>query len=103
MMKIAERLTPFDAAKLLETDEMISVFMSEAFKTGDAAYIAQAIGTAARAKSMMQVARKSGLCREQLYRSFSEQGNPTLRNLLAVLDALGLTLTVKSKPLQQTV
>jgi len=49
---------------------------------------------------MMQVARKSGLCREQLYRSFSEQGNPTLRNLLAVLDALGLTLTVKSKPLQ---
>jgi len=47
MMKIAEQLTPFDAAKLLETDEMISVFMSEAFKTGDAAYIAQAIGTAA--------------------------------------------------------
>jgi len=101
MTKTSEQLTQFDAAKLLETDEMISTFMNEAFKTGDATYIAHAIGTAARAKSMIQVARESGLCREQLYRSFSKQGNPTLRSLLAVLDALGLTLTVKSKVLQQ--
>jgi len=74
-------------------------YMSEAFKTGDAAYIAHAIGTAARAKSMMEVARESGLNRENLYRSFSEQGNPTLRSLLAVIEALGLRLDVQ--PIQQ--
>jgi len=86
-VKKTERLTLFDAAALLKNDDMIAVFIDEAFKTGDAAYIAHAIGTAARAKSMMQVARDSGLCREQLYRSFSDQGNPTLRSLLAVMQA----------------
>jgi len=103
MKKAHQPLHRFNAAKLLKTDEMISVFMNEAFETGDAAYIAQAIGIAARAKSMMRVAQESRLYREQLYRSFSEQGNPTLRSLPAVLDALGLNLAVKSKPLQQTI
>jgi len=30
-----------------------------------------------------------------LYRSFSENGNPTLRSLLAVMQALGLGLRVQ--------
>ncbi|WP_349629251.1 hypothetical protein [Chelatococcus sp. HY11] len=32
--------------------------------------------------------RKTGLSREQLYRSFSERENPTLRTILAVMRAL---------------
>jgi len=47
----------------------------------------------------MEVSRESGLNRENLYRSFSEQGNPTLRSLLAVIEALGLRLDVQ--PIQQ--
>jgi len=90
-----EGLTPFDAAEMLKTPEMVAVFLDEAFKSGDAAYIAHSLGIAARAKSMMQVARESGLNREHLYRAFSEQGNPTLRNLLSVMQALGLRLSVQ--------
>jgi len=97
---MTEKVTPFDAAHWLDDEQSIAYFMSEAFKTGDAAYIAHAIGTAARAKSMMEVARESGLNRENLYRPFSEQGNPTLRSLLAVIEALGLRLDVQ--PIQQT-
>ena len=37
----------------------------------------------------------TGLSREQLYRSFSENGNPTLKTTLAVMKALGLDLTAK--------
>jgi len=96
---MTEKVTPFDAAHWLDDEQSIAYFMSEAFKTGDAAYIAHAIGTAARAKSMMEIARESGLNRENLYRSFSEQGNPTLRSLLAVIEALGLRLDVQ--PIQQ--
>jgi probable addiction module antidote protein len=33
--------------------------------------------------------------REQLYRSFSENGNPTLKTTLAVMKALGIELTAK--------
>ena len=49
----------------------------------------------ARAKGMTQIAAQTGLSREQLYRSFSENGNPTLKTTLAVMKALGLELTAK--------
>ena len=64
--------------------------MADAFETGSVAYIAQALGVVARAKGMSEIARETGLSREQLYRSFSEQGNPTLKTILSVMDALGL-------------
>jgi probable addiction module antidote protein len=44
---------------------------------------------------MAQIARQTGLSREQLYRSFSDRGNPTLKTTLAVLKALGLELTTR--------
>lgn len=53
--------------------------MADAFETGDPAYIAKALGVVARAKVMSQIAQDTGLSREQLYRSFSDQGNPTLQ------------------------
>ena len=36
-----------------------------------------------------------GLSREQLYRSFSDQGNPTLKTILSVVRALGVDLTAR--------
>jgi len=94
---MTEILTAYDAAEDLLSEEAISDFLADAFETHDQAYIAHAVGVAARAKGMLDVARQTGLARPQLYRSFSEQGNPTLRSLLAVLDALGLDLTVKAR------
>ena len=70
--------------------------MADALETGDAAFIAQALGVVARAKGMTSVATETGLSREQLYRSFSEEGNPTLKSTLAVMKALGIELTIKS-------
>ena len=69
--------------------------MANAFETGDAGYIAHALGIVARAKGMTQIARETGLSREQLYRSFSEAGNPTLKTTLAVMKALGINLMAK--------
>ncbi|WP_332888214.1 addiction module antidote protein [Trinickia dabaoshanensis] len=57
--------------------------------------MAHALGVVARAKGMAQIAGQTGLSREQLYRSFSDQGNPTLKTMLAVLQALGLDLTTR--------
>ena len=67
--------------------------MTEAFHTNDAGYIAHALGVVARAKGMAQIAAQTGLSREQLYRSFSANGNPTLKTTLAVMKALGIELT----------
>ena len=92
---MAEKLTTYDPAEDLTSDEAIAIFMVEAFQTNDAGYIAHALGVAARAKGMAQIAGKTGLSREQLYRSFSENGNPTLKTTLAVMKALGIELTAK--------
>jgi len=97
---LAEQLTAYDPAAALVDDEEIAAFMADAFETGDAAYIAKALGVVARAKGMTEISRKSGLSREQLYRSFSERGNPTLKTTLAVMRALGVDMTAKVHPTQ---
>ncbi|MFT0548584.1 addiction module antidote protein [Allopusillimonas ginsengisoli] len=57
--------------------------------------MAKALGVVARAKGMSEIAKKTGFSREQLYRSFSERGNPTLKTTLAVMRALGVDMTAK--------
>jgi probable addiction module antidote protein len=89
---MAEKWTAYDAAEDLRSDEAIAIFMADAFETDDPAYISHALGVVARAKGMTQIARETGLSREQLYRSFSERGNPTLKNTFAVMKALGIKL-----------
>jgi probable addiction module antidote protein len=94
-MTVTEKLTTYDPAEDLTSDQAIADFMALAFETSDAAYIAHALGVVARAKGMTQIANQTGLSREQLYRSFSAEGNPTLRTTLAVMKALGIDLTAK--------
>ena len=89
------KLTPYDPANALLDDEEIAVFMADALETGDSAYIAKALGVIAQAKGMSTISQQTGLSREQLYRSFSDKGNPTLKTTLAVMKALGLGLTIK--------
>jgi probable addiction module antidote protein len=90
-----EPIYDYDPASALTDPESIAVFMTDAFETGDAAFIAQALGVVARAKGMTELAKESGLSREQLYRSFSGKGNPTLKTMLAVMRAMGLDLTAR--------
>ncbi len=85
----------FDAAAVLDSDEAIAEYMATAFETEDAAFIADAVGVVARARGMSDIARESGLSREQLYRSFSVNGNPTLKSMLAVMKTLGMKVTAE--------
>lgn len=85
---------PFDAAALLDSEEGVTVFLEEALATNDPAFIAHALGIAARARGMARVAKKAGLSRESLYRALSSDGNPEFATILRVVGALGLKLTV---------
>ena len=89
---MAEKIYDHDFSEALDSPEAIEIFMTEAFKTGNASHIAKAIGVIAKAKGMTQLAEETGLSREQLYRSLSEEGNPTLKTTLSVLHALGLSM-----------
>ena len=52
---MTEHLYDYDPTAVLDSDETIAVFIADAFETGDAGYIARALGVVARAKGMNRV------------------------------------------------
>ena len=92
---MAGKLATFDPADHPKSDQAIAEFMSAAQETDDSACVAHAFGVVARAKGMTEIASRTKLSREQFYRSFSSEGNPTLRTTLAVVEALGIQLSAK--------
>jgi len=62
----------------------------------DAKYIANALGTIARARGTTRVAQETELTRQALCRSLSKTGDPRLTTLLGVAKSLGLKLTFKA-------
>jgi probable addiction module antidote protein len=88
------KTTRFDSAEYLDSDEAITAYLDEALETGDPAFVAQALGTVARARGMSQIAEQTGLSRESLYKALSAEGNPELGTFIRVIAALGLRLSV---------
>jgi len=86
---------PFDPARYLTTEDDIAAYVTEALASGETAVIAQALGAVARARGVSDIARKTGLSRESLYRALSAEGNPELATVLRVMDALGLRLAAR--------
>lgn len=83
---------PFDPAEFLDNQEALQAYLDEAVQTGDPAFIADALDVIARAKGMADIAKQTGLSRETLYRTLSQKGNPNLKTLMAIVNALGVEL-----------
>ena len=71
-------------------------YLAAAMETGNADLIKEAVGDILRTRGMTTMAKTSGVSRATLYRAFCEGGNPTLDNLFAVLNALGVSLSVRA-------
>ena len=87
-----DRKDGFVPERDLRSEQDIVDFLTAAFRTRNSGIIAYAAGVVMRVHGASRVAREAGLSREQLYRSLSEFGNPTLKTMLAVLKALGVDL-----------
>jgi probable addiction module antidote protein len=94
---MALKTFPFDPARHIETEEDIFYYLEAAMEGNDPRHIARALGDVARSQGMTDIAKKTGLGRQALYTALSENGNPTLETLTAVLGALGLELTVQKR------
>jgi probable addiction module antidote protein len=86
----------WDPAEHLATEEDMAAYLEAALDDGDPALIAAAVGDIARAQGMSQIARKTGLGRESLYKALSPDGNPEFSTVLKVVRALGLRLHATS-------
>ena len=90
---------PYDTAKMLHNDEDARLYLLACVEEAgdDAAFIAKALGTIARSRvAMADVATKTGLSRESLYKALSGDRDPSFSTILKVSAALGLRLRFDS-------
>jgi len=85
-------VTPFDPAEYLDSEAMISAYLTQVLADGDADELLAAIGHVARARGMTKIAQDAGLGRESLYKAFSQGAKPRFETVLKVLRALGVRL-----------
>lgn len=93
------------AAKAIHYDEAMADFyrdnpemaigvLNEAIKEGDHETFMAVLGQICRAgMSVADLAKRTGLNETTLHRTLSSKGNPTLKTLLSIFNALGLTLS----------
>lgn len=90
-------LSAFDASSYLRDEGEALLYLQGCIDEdpGDAAFIAQALGTVAKARERMStLAARTGLSRESLYKSLSGSRDPAFSTVLKVLSALGYRLHV---------
>ncbi len=85
-------LPVFDMVNMLDSDEMISEYLSQVLEDGDNDELLRALGYIAKAKGMAMVAKESGLGRESLYKALSPGSKPRFDTILKVIKALGVKL-----------
>ena len=93
---MATKTIEFDAAQHLSSLESQAELLTDALDSGDAGYIANALGVIARARGMTEVARSAGVTREALYKTLSTDGDPKLTTLLGVIKSLGFKLSAQT-------
>jgi probable addiction module antidote protein len=94
-----EKITVSDwnLADEIETREDAIGVLEAALEENDIEFLFKVIGDIARSKGMAQIARELNLNRESLYRSLSQDGNPSFNTVAKVLDNLGYQLSVRQK------
>ena len=82
----------------LEDPAEAAAYLSACLQDEDPEVFLLALRDVARARGgLAKLAEITDLNREHLYRMLSEKGNPELRSLEALLDALGFRLSVTQK------
>jgi len=88
-------ITDLDISEYLDSPEMIQEYINAAIEEGDADLLRLVLGDVAKAQGMTEIAKKSNLSRQNLYKAFSANGSPKLDTVQKVLQSLGLKLKVE--------
>ena len=87
----------FDCSEYLDSPEAMAAFMDEAFATGNARIVADSLGVIAKSIGMTEIARRSGVSRQNLYDALTGKTTPRLDTFLAVVSAMGLRLSANPR------
>ncbi|MCF8004218.1 MAG: putative addiction module antidote protein [Chromatiaceae bacterium] len=93
-IRIAD-LPEFDITEHLEDEQAIAEYLSIVLEENDPAALVQALGTAARARGMTEIAKASGITREALYKALRPESQPRFETINRVCHALGVKLVAQ--------
>ncbi|RMH21422.1 MAG: putative addiction module antidote protein [Gammaproteobacteria bacterium] len=85
----------WDASEHLDTPEAINEYLTAALEEGDTDLLIAALGDIARAKGMTQLAKKTGLGRESLYKALTPGAKPRFDTIMRVMRGLGIHLAAQ--------
>lgn len=94
MKKSDAEVSDLDIADLLDSEEVVKLYLEEALAENDPVLWQRCLGHAARSAGMAKIAEKSGLNRESLYKALKEDAHPRFDTVMRILKAMGLKLTI---------
>ena len=88
-------LPEFDPAEHLKTKQDVAAYLTAIIEENDPALLAAALGDIARARSMSEIAKTSGITREALYKALRPDAQPRFDTINRVCEALGVRLVAQ--------
>ncbi len=97
MTETSDPFSHYDTADYLTDPAAAAAYLEAALEDSSApADVASALGTIARSGNLSELARRTGMSREGLYKALSADGNPSFATIVKVANALGLKLHFES-------
>lgn len=92
---VSDTFSRFDAADYLTDLDAAAAYLEATMEENgdDPSAIAAALGAIARSRNLSELARRTGMSREGLYKALSADGNPSFATIYKVATALGLKIS----------
>ena len=90
------KISRFDVAEYLTDETLINTYLNEALIDGVPSDFIEALNDVARAKGMNELALKTGIGRESLYKTLQSE-KPRFDTMLKIIDGMGLQVTLTPK------
>lgn len=84
---------PYDTALFLDNEEIILEYLQDAMNESDEEFI-KALETVSRALGMTELAKRTGLSRESLYKMLNGKTKPRYESISKILSGLNLKFSL---------
>ena len=86
----------FDVAEYLTDNALINAYLNEMLADGAPSDFIEALNDVARAQGMNELAQRTGIRRESLYKTLQSK-KPRFDTMLKIIDGMGLQVTLTPK------
>lgn len=86
------KFNKFEPSNYIQNDNQANEYLQTMLEENGIEGFLRALGHIAKAKGMSKISQETGLGRESLYKSLSEDGNPKFDTVLKTLNALDIDI-----------